>query len=375
VFPFPTTRGSLVFAFGYNRVADFGSTLSFNGFNNQSSIIPALYDANENFDIPFKVFLENTSGYTAIQKDVNQRGEVRETGLLGMWTFAGAIDIAENISAGATLNVLTGSYTYTRNYVEEDTKNLYVNTQSGLSRDSAYLRFNSFSYDNYVNSDVSGSGLTIGLMYRSDMMRVGLVTRAPISVTLREDYSDAGKSSFDDTGTWLSGKGPTTTYSYNAPNNYGVTSPWTFGGGASFYLLNMALFSADIEYTDWTEVQWTQNKDLEKENSKLQSLFRPVVSYRGGIEVEIPASDVRIRAGYSRKPSPFKNDPSTYDLQTMTLGAGILLQRDIMVDAAFASGTFKTFRNNYSTPGVLNPSRTDESVTTSRVIVSVSYRF
>ena len=42
VFPFPTLQGSLVFAFGYNRISNFANVSKFDGFNNQSSIISSL---------------------------------------------------------------------------------------------------------------------------------------------------------------------------------------------------------------------------------------------------------------------------------------------------------------------------------------------
>lgn len=375
VFPFPTVKGSLVFAFGYNRIADYASSHSFNAYNTQSSIIPTLYDADATYDIPYNVYLTNTDGYTAVQKNVQQKGLVKEGGNLGQWSFAGAIDIEENISFGVTLNIMTGSYNYTRNYVEEDINNVYNNSQASLPRDSAYLRFNKFYFDRYINSEISGGGFTFGLMYRSERYRVGMIAKAPTSVTIRESYSDAGQSVFDNTGSWQNNEAPVTKYSFDATNEYGVSSPWTLGFGASFYVIPELLLAADVEQTDWTQIKWTDNSTLEKDNPALQKNFRATTSYRLGAEFDIPNTDIRVRGGYSLTPSPYKNDPSSFDQKVYTAGAGIFLQRNVVIDGAVALGSYKSFRNQYSFPGILNASRTDESISTTSINITLSYRF
>jgi len=375
VFPFPTVRGSLVFAFGYNRIADYASTLSFEGYNGQSSIVPTLYDGDANYDVPFNTYLTNEYGYTSIQNNVNQRGLVREGGSLGQWSFAGAVDVEENVSFGITLNIMTGSYDYTRNYVEEDTRNVYSNLQSDLPRDSAYLRFNKFFLDRFIRSKISGSGLTFGAMYRVERFRIGLIAKVPTSVTINETYYDEGQSVFDAGGGWQNNNPPATTYSTpETPNDYGVKSPWTFGAGGSFYVLPELLVAGDIEYIDWSQIAWTDNSTLEKDNPYLQSLFRATTNYRIGAEFDIPSTDVRIRGGYSLTPSPYKDDPSSYDQVLYTAGAGIFLQRNVVIDAAVAFGSYNTFRNQYISD-IPNSSRTDESISTTSVNVTLSYRF
>jgi hypothetical protein len=375
VFPFPTVRGSLVFAFGYNRVADYASSLKAEGYNNQSSIIPSLYDSDADYDIPFNVYLTNTTGYTSVQNNVNQKVTIKEGGSLGQWSFAGAIDVEENISFGIALNVFSGNFDYTRNYAEEDINNVYNNTQANLPRDSAYLRFNKFYLDNYLNSEISGAGFTFGMMYRTDNLRIGLIAKSPTALTIKESYSDAGESVFDNAGSWLNNSSPITQYSYKATNEYGVSSAWTFGAGASFYVIPQFLLAADIEHTDWTQIEWTDNPDLERGNVSLQSKFRAVTSYRIGAEADIPGTDLRLRGGYSLTPSPYKGDPASYDQVLYTAGIGMFLQRNVVIDGAIGIGSYKSFRNQYQFPGISNASRSDETIATTNVTVTLSYRF
>ncbi|MFZ4622463.1 MAG: OmpP1/FadL family transporter [Bacteroidota bacterium] len=376
VFPFPTVQGSLVFAFGFNRVSDFASDVKFEGFNNQSSIIPSLYQSTASYDVPYNVYLTNVSGYSAVQKNINQRGEIKEGGSLGQWSFSGAIDVEENLSLGVSLNVYSGAYDYTRNFVEEDTKNIYNNTAAGLPSDSAYLRFNKFYLDNFLNGELSGSNIMLGFMYRTDLVRVGLIAKGPTSVTVKETYSDDGESVFDNNGGSWSPSNPAKKYSTPVSNNeYSVSSPWTFGAGASIYLIPQLLLAADVEYTDWTQIAWGDNPDLEKKNNQLQSEFRSTVNYRFGAEFDIPSTEMRVRGGYSMTPSPYKNDPSTFDQAMFTGGAGIFLQRNVVMDAAFAYGTMKSYRNEYSISGLPNTARVDRSITATLVNFTISYRF
>lgn len=377
VFPFPTVQGSLVFAFGYNRISDFANASTSDGFNSKSSIISSLQtsisdDPDGYYDIPFNTFLTTSNGYTGIQNNVNQRAEKKESGNLGQWSFSGAIDIEENISFGVSLNIYSGQYDYTRNFLESDNSNLFsYNASQAISSDSAYLRFNKFYYDSYLSAELSGSNISMGLMYRSDFFRLGIIAKGPTSIKVNENYTNEGQSVFD-SGSW-SDKNPDSKYSYSANNEYTILSPWTFGAGGSVYLTTYLLLAADVEFTDWTQIEWSDNFELEKGNTSLQSSFRATTNIRLGAELDIPSTDVKVRGGYSLTPSPYKNDPSSFDQIMYTGGIGILLQRNVSLDGAVALGSFKSYQNQYSFPA--NTSRTDESISTTLVNVTISYRF
>jgi long-subunit fatty acid transport protein len=367
VFPFPTVQGSLVFALGYNRVTDFTSALSFNGFNDKSSIIQSLDTTFDKYDLPFQTYLRNSNGYTPIQKNVNQGGEIREDGSIGNWTFSGAIDVEKDLSFGLSINIISGTYNYVRNYVEEDSHNLYQNVQSSLPADSLYLRFSKFYYDNTITSELSGINVMFGLMYRyEDIARLGITIKTPSAITIHETYSDAGQSVFDD--------GRSFQKSYDSYYDYGVQSPWVFGFGGSYSPIDGLLLAGSVEYTDWTQIAWIDNADLQKENISLKKNFRPTTNLAVGGEYEIPRTDFRVRGGYAYKPSAFEGDPSSYNQKIITAGAGVLLQNNVMFDVAAAIGSMKTFHNNYGSQA-LSLSRTNETISNTHITFTVSYRF
>jgi long-subunit fatty acid transport protein len=375
VFPFPTVQGSLVFALGYNRVTDFTSALSFNGFNDKSSILPSLYDSELKYDIPFWVGLEDTVGQINVKKNVNQQGEVREGGSIGNWAFGGAIDVEKNLSFGLTINVMSGTYTYVRNFVEEDTKNNYSDPRLSVPIDDAYLKFKKFYYDSNVSSEITGVNAKFGMMYRfEDIARVGATIRTPSAIVVHETFTDEGTSVFDD-GYVPTFQGKTYNHHLNdSYNDYGVQTPWVLGLGGSYSPIDGLLLAADVEYTDWTQIAWIDNADLQKENISLKKNFRPTMNLAVGGEYEIPGTDFRVRGGYAYKPSAFEGDPSSYNQKIMTAGAGVLLQNNVMFDVGAAVGSMKTFHNNYGSKA-MSLSRTNETISTTHIAFTVSYRF
>jgi long-subunit fatty acid transport protein len=374
VFPFPTERGSLVFSVGYNRANDYTSALSFSGFNSQSSILPYLFDPNVRYDIPYGVGLEDTSENINVTKNVNQQGDVRESGSMGTWAFSGAIDVQKDLSFGLTINVMSGTYTYVRNYVEADTRNFYSDPLP-VPIDSAYLKFDKFYLNSNLTSDVTGVNAKFGMMYHlGDIVRLGLTIQTPSSFAVHENYSDAGSSSFDGGYVPTAGGVAYNQHTNNAYNDYSVETPWVFGAGVSYSPFDGLLLAGQLDYTDWTQIQWADNVDLQQDNIALGQTFRATTDYSVGGEFEIPKTDLRVRAGYAYKPSPYSGDPSSYAQKIVTAGAGVLLQDDIMFDVAAIFGSWKTYQNNYG-PEAANLSRTDESITTTNVVFTISYRF
>jgi long-subunit fatty acid transport protein len=80
---------------------------------------------------------------------------------------------------------------------------------------------------------------------------------------------------------------------------------------------------------------------------------------------------LRVRAGYLRQPSAYKDDPSSYDRNYVTGGLGFLADEAVDFDIAYAHGWWSDYGDNYGT----NVSRTDQKITVDRVIFSTTYRF
>lgn len=366
-FPFPTIRGSLVFAVGYNRDKDFNGAVNFNGFNNgPTSMIRAL----EGFgDVSYNLYLTDSAGYTPINGRLNQDGTILSSGSIGRWSFSGAVEVARNVFVGATLNIVTGTYNRTRDYYETDTKNVYGNNFLTDPLDLSTADFQEFYLNDVLNWDISGWDAKVGFIYQlSPLARIGASVKFPTSYSIKEDYTVNGTSTF-----------AARTVSLDPPMEskaeYDISSPYQLAGGASVNLKGL-IVSGDVTYIDFTQMEFKSGGDLgastvSANNKDIKELFRGVLNYNVGAEYTIPDVNLRLRGGFILNPSPYKDDPSERDRKYLTGGIGFLADEAFAFDLGYAYGWWKDIGDNYGT----NISRTFQDIRNHNLILSVSYRF
>ncbi len=363
VLPVPTIRGSLVFAGGYIRVSDFTGTLSISLFNSQSSIIPSLYDPDPDFDLAWKLGLEDSTGKTKILNNVHQKLTLYESGGLNNWFVSGAIDIAENLSVGLTLSIVTGNYKYDRRFVESDIRNFYQDFPWDFSQ---------LIVSDIIDATISGFSANAGLMYRSAYFRFGLMTRLPSSLSVKENYSRSGESSFDN--------GDSYSYSYSGISRYDVLTPFYFGSGVSFNIKDFVLIAGDVVYVDWRQMEFKNNPDLVSLNRDIKEMFTETVSLGAGVELMLPfLPQVKVRTGYSYRPSPYLEDRgiSSRAMKLLTFGFSVLLQKTLLIDFAYINGKWNTIHTQYSYTLDNNYYRliTNEENITKNFVLTLRYRF
>lgn len=369
--PVPVRRGSLVFAFGYNRQSTYTTGVAFEAFNPNSSIIQTYNRDGASVGgrpsgVAWELYLADTTRNSQGQlvydspiiNRVTQIGKAIEGGGLNNWSIGAGIDIAPNISVGASLNYATGSYKYDRSYKERDSRNIYS------SPTVSPMQFDQFTLDDFVESDLSGFNARLGLLYRvPDRFRIGLNVQTPTVLRVKESFGTTYKAFFDNGDVIapdpdrLSGE-------------YDVASPWVLSAGASVMIRDLVL-SGDAQFTDWTQMEFRNaNPDVLALNRTIKDIFRSTINLRGGAEYDIRTAGVRIRGGFIYNPSPFIGDPSDFDQKYVTAGLGFLLSNDTMIDLSYARGWWKTFRTVYS-----GSPRVTEDVKTNTFNLTFSYRY
>jgi hypothetical protein len=385
VYPFPTKRGSFVIALGYNRGNDFNSALSFNAYNQVSSIVPSLYDNDVNYDIPFNVGLEDTTGRISLNRNVQQKGTIYESGGLNNYLIAGAVDIAHEFSIGLTLNLISGSYHFTRRFVETDPRGSWNNIQ--LSDVSNAVGLGSFTLNDNVDQDLSGWNAKAGFLYRITnesgkvVARVGGAIEFPTFVSVNEKYSDAG--------TYINQYGDVVLGSYTTPggnNNYDVTTPFKFdlgvSGGTS--LLTLA---GDIQYVDWTELQFSTSTAptlptdfINNLNSQIKQEFRATANFRIGAELALTNPDYSsfvpyIRAGFAFYQSPYTGDGASQAQKYVSGGVGFKIQNSVSLDLAYQYGWWDTSEQLYVDPNTNLSYDTNSKITNTNFMFTFRYNF
>jgi len=372
VYPVPVRRGSLVFAFGFNRQSNFTTGVSFQAFNPTNSIIQTYNRdgtpvSGRPSGVAWELYLADTMRnaqgklvyYSPIVNRVTQIGKVLEGGGLNNWSAGGAVDIARNVAVGLTLSYVSGTYTYDRAYQERDDRNIYTSPVNGSP-----LQFDQFTQDDFVESDLTGFNAKLGLMYHvPDRFRFGIAVKTPTTLRIKESFGTTFKAYFDN-GDVVSPE-PS-----NNTNEYDVVTPWVFSAGASIAVHDL-LLSGDVEYTDWTQVKFENaNPDVLALNKRIKDLFRATANLRGGAEYDLTSIGVRLRGGFIYNTSPFRGDPSSFDQKFVTAGIGVLLSEDTMLDLSYARGWWKTFRYNYSGSPPLF-----ENIATNNFALTFSYRY
>lgn len=376
VFPFPTFRGSIVASIGYNRVKNFNHVSKFDGYNyGSTSMIQDLTYFND--IIPYSLglsyeLLDDDGNYlydeTKINGNLNQSGEIKETGSIGSWNLAGAVEIARNLFVGATLNIYSGEYIKKRDYKEFDRYNNYGYDIELVPGDATTEDFRAFKLEDEINWDITGFDMEFGLLFQPNRMsRVGFTVKLPTFYKIEEKYQADATSTF----------GTNIGYRLDPPVRseleYDVKTPFELSGGFAGNLSGIIL-SGQITYIDYTQMSFEDGLDeslMNQNNRDIDDFFRKTFNANFGAEYTIPVLNLRLRGGFIYKKSPFKDDPEEFDQKFVTTGFGFLADQTLSLDFTFVYGWWKNFADNYG----YKESRVYHDISTTDFTFSMSYRF
>ena len=371
--PFPTYQGSLVFGVSYYTTKDLTGALKFNGFNNgNNSMIQNLLGSNssQDYNIPYDLYLTDSSYNTPINGGLNQSGSILSSGSTNNWAFTGAIEVYKNLFVGLDLNIITGSYTSNNDYYEDDTQGIYSNIETNPG-DPTTMGFQTFYLNRILNWDISGWDAKLGVLYQfNDKARFGATIQFPKYHTIKEKFTVNGQSIFS------SG----TTYSLDPSNyssnvKYDIVTPFELAGGFSVNLQGLIL-SGQATMIDYSQTEFRNPDGLSTSyvasiNKDIKDLLRAVVNLNAGIEYTIPDVGVRLRGGFIYQPSPYQGDPSQYDRKYFTVGIGFRADQTVGIDVAYAHGWWKNYGDNYG----YNVSRTYQDISKDKIMLGMTYRF
>ena len=300
VFPVPVYQGALSFAFGYTQVQ---------AFDRRTQVV-------------------SPAAGTSRWDDFDEL----ESGRLGLWTAAAAMDVSPNLALGLGLNYWTGldDYTLTGHYTESNV--------------SHYT-------ENSISTNLSAWGANFGGLFRLGRFgRLGAMFQTPVSMSMEEDWQDG---------------------EYNGYFNYRMIYPAVFRVGGSV-CPGRWLLAADVEYRDWTSMKYTQPKDSTQfegisrvsANQQIKRDYQSTTRFSFGGEYLFPAYGLRARAGYGFEPSNYKLSGGQDDRHIFSFGLGVLVDRSVMLDAAFRTTAY----TEKTTAGL------KEDISNSTALVTLSYR-
>lgn len=324
-YPFPTYRGAMVLGFAYQRVALFDTEYFRAG------------------DAP--------SVGIAFEEE-----SILESGSLGAFQAGLAWEVTETMAIGATGTILSGDSQRERRFDYDGT--------NGIDFESTITE---------TTQDITGLTGSVGMLYRlRPDLNLGIHLQLPESYTLdgsvRDDVirHEALAGGDVDTLDYID------TFSFEDD----LTLPFRIAAGLSYRLQGL-LLSGDFTFADWEEIDYGGQIRTRDDRG---FAYRPTVDVRLGAEYTFRAAPLRLRAGFIRQPVPYqmiatdvffgeaKEADFARDGRYFTVGGGFLLDRHLMLDAAYTFGGFE--RSGVSAAGV----RTTEEIDDNRLVVSATFR-
>ncbi len=358
VYPFPTRRGSLVLALGYQRVKDLNGITQFSGYNTTSN------------DLAFSIY--NDLGYNGLtlnfDRDFQLTQDIKQEGHLAQWSIASAMALSPTFSAGLTFNIIGGNSDYRLKYSQLDTqgKNSYdITDENGNPLDEFY--YDSYQIEETVSTDYSGIEFKIGGLWQPQKaLRMGGSITFPTSITLDESWNYSDDLQYD-----IHVLAEEQTYHYDDPYDstgtfsYEIQTPFKFDLGMSYSLKNL-LLAASMRYVDWTQLQLKKADNtpdsyvtlFNEQNDRIPTLFRPVLSYSFGAQLGVLNNTILLRSGYRYVPTPYKDVNKKADKTYYTAGVGLRVSENTMIDIAFVHGFYeakKYYRYDWDNDQTINP--------------------
>ena len=322
-YPFPTFRGSLVVGLGFERVygldADFLAT----------------YDDSLTWYEP-----SADEDRTDIWR---QTEDLLSDGDMYAGTLAAAFDASENVSIGASVSIVGGTYERTFLYTARD--------QYGVSPD-----YETYHLEIDSEADVAGLGLKLGaLFYLTDQLAAGATIALPTTLTFSgtetERRATTGEEENDET--------VVTSFEDK------LTLPFTFGVGASWSPLDLVIVGCDYQYTNWSEMEYEGRVYL-GDQAERRDAYEATHDLNVGVEVTIPEMPIRVRGGYMTRPVSYRGLTVDDDRAYWTVGAGILIDTVLAIDVAWLSAAYERSADDYDFA---------ESVDETALIIEAAYRF
>lgn len=256
-----------------------------------------------------------------------------ETGGTYLWSFGAAVDVSPNVSVGGAVNYWSGKDNYTW---------LYVTDSSGWI----------YKIDDTIEDRYSGINAKFGVRIQPNKYLIlGGTVESPVTYTIEEDWTQ-----FTDTTIGSE-------YDYGSLE-YKISLPFSLGAGVALQVNNLTL-AGDINYTDWTQMEYKRLDDIAEANRQIKNIYKDVLRFHLGTELLIPQYATSLRAGFYQDPLPFKSQWVEKDRIFFTTGIGFLIDQVMTLDIAWAHGSWE-----------LRDSDLDlsEKYTTDRIFVSVAYR-
>ena len=319
---------SYQFAFGMNRSNNFNNRVLMEGFNDRNSILDTYVDFadgiyfgdiedDNNGDYAYDLnpawytyMIDTLPGsvdryYGAVPpgSTLLQRKEIESWGSMNEMVFALSANFSDRVYLGASFG-----FPFLR-YFEES-------YYSEIDQNNEISDFNMLRIYEKLSTHGTGFNIKFGTIVRvTDYLRVGAAIHSPTWFNnMTDEWSSTYSTSFDN-GDRYSESTPFGNYDYQ------LETPLKVLGSISGIIANMALISAEYEFTDYSKSRFrSPGYSYFDENNTIKTIYKKAHAIRVGGEIRSGHFSVRAGGGYYT--SPFSDNINEGDRFFFSGGLG-----------------------------------------------------
>ncbi|HEY0669909.1 MAG TPA: outer membrane protein transport protein [Sphingobacteriaceae bacterium] len=365
------------FGIGYNRTNNFTNSFFFNGINPSSSIADSFAELANKFGDPntlaegslesmayedYLIDYENNDYIPVTRFNNDQSRSENRKGSQSEVNLVFGVNQSNKFYFGASLNFTSLNYSSGVEYNEEGIADIQFNNT-----------FSAYDYNLVYSQDqtTKGSGINgkLGMIFRPvEVVRLGISFETATYYSITDTYSEVLNTNYSPNlptppiGNTLS------TYDFT----YKLRTPSKLSGGASFFLGDQGFIAADIDYVDYSKINFsaTNNADantIVSNNKDVINRYKSAVNYRLGAEYKLDR--LMLRAGYAMQGNPYKN--AEYSMSTYSGGIGYRMDK-MYFDLGYQNISYDMELNPY--PNGSGPVAAIEN-TRSNVFLTIGTRF
>jgi long-subunit fatty acid transport protein len=356
--------------FGYNRLADFSSSMNMNVNNASGSLTDVfLQHANGvnssdldpfNEGLAYNTYLiDNPKGgkeyFSNFQKNnVNQSKSLQTGGGMGETVLSVGGNYAGKLYLGVTLGFQNINYTETSSYAE----------RSGA--DSS--KISSFKFDQNLSTSGTGINFKIGAIYRcTEWMRIGAAFHSPTSLSLNDRYSSSMVVNFKDSTS--RDASPDGNYTYK------LITPPRFIGSLGFVISKKGLLNLDYEFVNYaySHLSSTDAGVFDGSNNFIQQNYSATSNIRIGGEWRM-FNFLSLRAGFAYYGNPY-NSRINVNASRKSYSAGLgFREKNFYVDFAYV---LMQYSDNYflNDPTYTHADPIANSFSSGRTMITFGFKF
>lgn len=358
VYDVPTSRGRLTIGGGYSQSHDFNRALSISARNNQTTLTDSypivaddslFFAAFDAFAIDFatedSTFAETASIFRidSPYRGITQNAEITEEGKTGEYSAFIATEFMRNLTAGISVGVITGSYSYRSEFLETDTQNDYE-TQF-QDENGNLIGIDTISDVSTIDASFTGFSLRLGAIYQvSPNLNLGASYQFKNTLHIEEDFNTIITNTLDDGFQFQDDAPGRFKYKIKRPSrlNLGVTARDLAGFTVSASAERVAYSEGRVEFD---EVYLNELEQME--NSIVRSNLEDVFNLRFGLEYDL--NDwFTPRVGYGYYPSPNSNYDA--DRQFFSAGFSARISENTSFNLGAQLATWQDRNTLYTTP-------------------------